>query len=172
MIDIKKIFLISFVINIILIIIFFILQYQNWIINLEFSYFTSTFVIYLSFISYKNKIDNSLKNYETPENLKDDLDNDNPYDLWEDDEINNQKDFSVNEIQKILKEEKDKSKGNTFINTLKSIPTFVSLYRVFGYIILIIGFLYLLKNEYFIYIPYFTGLSILPIAVIASIFIC
>ena len=132
--NIKKIFLTSFIINLILIIVFFILEYTDWIINLEFAYFTSGVVIYLSFFSYKSKIRETLQNYEIPKNTKEDED-----------------DIEI-----------DKYKT--------TISTFVSVYRVFGYILLILGFFYLLKNNFFIHIPYFMGLTILPLAIILSIF--
>jgi Ca2+/Na+ antiporter len=172
MIDIKKIFILSFLINIVLVIYFLIFGEENYIINLEFAYFTSSFVIFVTFQSYKNKILKGVDNYEN-HNEQDLVDKiDDPHGLWDDDTpINNQEEFTQQEIKEIIKEEKQKANKNSFKNMFKSLPTFLSFYRFFGYALLIVGFLYLLRHQYFVHLPYFIGLSILPISVIIGMFL-
>lgn len=146
---------------------FTLLQGNNlWFINTQVAFFSSLVIVLGSFFSYKNSINARLANYEASEgNDRDEIDKiEDRFDLYNDEKEEQKSD------EEVLKEEKDKLKKNMFKN-LKYSSSFLSIYRVIGYVVLVMGFLALVNNEYFDVYAYLFGLLIVPIVTVFAIFV-
>lgn len=151
----------------------------NWLLNTQVAFFGSLFIILASFLSYKKNVKNRLSSlFESSDETKivndrDKIDEiDDPYDLYsENEEILNGDDLSSEDIKKIIKEEKEKIKRNSFKNVIFSAGSFTSIYRILGYGFLILGFLILNNNSVFLPTPFLLGLGIVPISIFLSKFI-
>ncbi|WP_228711994.1 hypothetical protein [Halarcobacter ebronensis] len=143
----------------------------TWVLNTQVAFIGSLFVTLASFLSYKKNVQNRLSNFETSTaNLKvedrDKIDEiDDPFDLYSEDE-----ELTPSKIKEIIKEEKSKIKRNSFKNTLFSATGFISIYRVVGYLALIIGFFALNNSKTLLPFPFLIGLAIVPISVLISKF--
>ncbi|QKF81689.1 hypothetical protein [Halarcobacter ebronensis] len=148
----------------------------TWVLNTQVAFIGSLFVTLASFLSYKKNVQNRLSNFETSTaNLKvedrDKIDEiDDPFDLYSEDEEIKEEELTPSKIKEIIKEEKSKIKRNSFKNTLFSATGFISIYRVVGYLALIIGFFALNNSKTLLPIPFLIGLAIVPISVLISKF--
>lgn len=146
-----------------------------WLINTQVAFISSLFISIATFISYKRNVSKRLDNIDYDANLSNDRDKideiDDPYDLYDEKEINQQTEFSANEIKDIIKEEKSKIKQNSLKNTMYSASSFTSIYRVVGYVILIFGFFSLSNNGVFHAMSYLVGLTIVPLSMLCAKFI-
>jgi len=138
---------------------FFIALFFNDIVaikNIEFAYFSALFIIVGAFLSYKKTIKKGVENFNMSEDLDNDLDTidalEDPFDLYS-------KDIKEKDIPEVLKEEKAKNKKETLKNMQYSLPTFVSMYRLIPYSLLILGFLYLVNKDEFRAIIFIIGLT-------------
>lgn len=149
-----------------------IFQNSYWLLNSQVAFFASVIITVASFISYKKNVQNRLRNYdkslETKVEDRDKVDEiDDPFDLYSEDvEPVKEEDLTPQKIKQIIQEEKSKVKRNSLKNTVFSATGFVSIYRLFGYAILIFGFFALNNNNLFLPIPFLIGLGIVPIAVL------
>lgn len=149
-----------------------IFQNSYWLLNSQVAFFASIIITVASFISYKKNVQNRLRNYdkslETKVEDRDKVDEiDDPFDLYSEDvEPVKEEDLTPQKIKQIIQEEKSKVKRNSLKNTVFSATGFVSIYRLFGYAILIFGFFALNNNNLFLPIPFLIGLGIVPIAVL------
>jgi Ca2+/Na+ antiporter len=146
-------------------------QDSIWLLNTQVAFLGSLFVTLASFFSYKKNIQNRIDNLEFSNELvnKDKIDEiEDPYDLYSEDEVTDERELTPQKIKEIIKEEKTKVKRNTVKNTFQFAGTFVSIYRILGYGFLLLGFFALNNNKLFLVIPFLIGLAIVPIGTLLS----
>lgn len=151
------------------------LIFQNyyWLLNSQVAFFSSMIISVASFFSYKKNVQNRLKNYDASlQNDAEDRDKideiDDPYDLYSEDIQTKEEELTASRIKEIIKEEKSKVKRNSFKNTIFSAGGYISIYRVIGYALLILGFFALNNHHKFIPIAFLIGLGVVPIAVLLA----
>ncbi len=143
----------------------------TWLINTQIAFFSSLFISIATFFSYQNSIKKRLANSSMDIDTINDRDKideiDDPYDLYSEDEITQEdKELTAHEIKTIIKEEKAKVKRNSLKNMFVNGGSFVSIYRIIGYSILIIGFFYLVNHQLFEPFSYMVGLFIVPLSML------
>ena len=140
-----------------------------WVINTQMAFISSMLITIGSYVGYKNNINKRVQNVspETLDDLPDAYDIvDDKFDLYSENEIN-EKELTSQEVQDIFQEEKSKLKNkNTFMNTIRTTTAATSIYRIFGYASLVLGFFYLRNNDLFLAIPYLIGFLIVPLGVL------
>ena len=151
------------------------LVFQNklWLLNSQIAFISSLFITIASFISYKKNIQNRISNLDLSQTFKnedrDKIDEiDDPYDLYTEYEEIPENELTAEKIKEIINDEKSKVKRNSVKNTIFSASGFLSIYRIFGYIILIFGFFVLNNNKIFMPIAFIIGLGIVPFGVLIS----
>ncbi|MPL68531.1 hypothetical protein SDC9_14259 [bioreactor metagenome] len=151
------------------------LVFQNklWLLNTQIAFISSLLITVASFISYKKNIQNRLSNFDYSKISKDEdrdkIDEiDDPYDLYTEYEEIPKNELTAEKIKEIINDEKSKVKRNSVKNTIFSASGFLSIYRIFGYIILIFGFFVLNNNKIFMPIAFIIGLGIVPFGVLIS----
>ncbi|MDN5044592.1 hypothetical protein O8C96_02510 [Aliarcobacter butzleri] len=151
------------------------LVFQNklWLLNTQIAFISSLLITIASFISYKKNIQNRLSNFDYSKISKgedrDKIDEiDDPYDLYTEYEEIPENELTAEKIKEIINDEKSKVKINSVKNTIFSASGFLSIYRIFGYIILIFGFFVLNNNKIFMPIAFIIGLGIVPFGVLIS----
>jgi uncharacterized membrane protein YqgA involved in biofilm formation len=132
-----------------------------WLLNSQIAFITAMSIVIGSFLGYKKNIETRLsKQNINPDEIlldRDKIDEiDDPYDLYS--PINETKELSSEEIKTIIKDEKKKLKKSSFKNTLFSATGFFSIYRVVGYVVLVLGFFILTRNNLFEPFSYFGGI--------------
>jgi len=161
----------------------------SWFLNTQIAFFSASLIILGSFVGYSNLVKKSvssenkdiLKEYEDKYNLYDEFDNkwyvDNFKDLnkgliWTTKKPQN---FYVQrKIELITAEMPQKQK-------IKKLPWYkaffmsfkggFNLVRIFGYVVLVAGFLWLQNRDLFEFIPYFFGLTLVPVLALVYLFI-
>ena len=139
-----------------------------WFINTQFAFFSSLFITFASYLSYKNFIDKNVQNLTIDTNYqeRDTIDKiEDPYDLYDEDQDQQeieQKEISKEEFAKVIQEEKQNLKKDTLKNTFRGLRAYSSIYRIIGYTSLVVGFLYLNNHQLFHTISYLFGLFIVP----------
>lgn len=58
---------------------------------------------------------------------------------------------------------KKNMKNNSFKNTISSLGSFTSVYRIIGYVLLVVGFFYLNNNNILNIYGFLLGISVVPI---------
>ncbi|WP_323668677.1 hypothetical protein [Aliarcobacter butzleri] len=151
------------------------LVFQNklWLLNTQIAFISSLFITIASFVSYKKNIQNRLSNFDYSKISKgedrDKIDEiDDPYDLYTEYEEIPENELTAEKIKEIINDEKSKVKRNSVKNTIFSASGFLSIYRIFGYTILIFGFFVLNNNKIFMPIAFIIGLGIVPFGVLIS----
>ena len=149
---ISKFIKIYLIVDILIIFYGFFANIDNWFINTQIAFFTSLIIIIGSFLAYKKSVETQVETYQDLDD-RDELDKiDDKFDLFSDEEL-------IQEEQKLAK------KGNW--KNIKYSKASISAYRLFGYILLVISFLYLVKNDLFTIFPYIIGLVGTQIATLA-----
>ncbi len=143
---------------------------RNWLYTTQIGFITSALVIAASMASYRRMIEKRLEYGAVPvEDERDKLDKiDDPYDLYSDEVIAEEKELSREEFVEVVNEEKEKQKANrrSISEVIKDTRAFLSFYRIGAYGLLILGFFYLNRNDY-LHIPsYFFALSVPPVIVV------
>ncbi len=143
---------------------------RDWLYTTQIGFFTSALVITASMASYRRMIEKRLEYGAVPvEDERDTLDKiDDPYDLYSDEVIPEEKELSREEFVEVVNEEKAKQKENkrSISEVIKDTRAFLSFYRIAAYGLLILGFFYLNRNDY-LHIPsYFFALSVPPVIVV------
>lgn len=143
-----------------------------WLINTQVAFISSLFISLATFLSYKRNVSKRLENIDYDAHLSNDRDEidkiDDPYDLYDDEKVNEKTDFTALEIKEIIKEEKSRIKQNSFKNTIYSSTSFISIYRIVGYALLVFGFFSLNNNGLLNVIPYLVGLFIVPLSMLCA----
>jgi len=141
----------------------------SYIINTQVAFISSAFVTLGSYLGYKKNIASRVKNHINYDDNYDEVDKmDDPYDLYSPD-IEQQEELSAQEIKQIIKE--NKPKGNNIKNFIGGFTGMASVYRVVGYLLLLIGFFYLNNNHLLNPIPYLLGFLIVPLGALTLNFI-
>ena len=141
-----------------------------WLLNTQIAFLSVLVIVIGSFLGYQRNISKQIDQFDLDTQTS--LDNDaidkidDPYDLYSEDGIQEEVEVSKEEFVEIVKEEKSKLKKNSLQNTIKSASGFASLYRVIGYILLLIGFFYLNNNGLFNAVAYVIGISVVPAAIL------
>lgn len=138
-----------------------------WLLNTQVAFISAMCITIGSFLGYKRNIEKRVEGVNLQEQTntepRDKIDEiDDPYDLYG--EINEQQEFTAQEIKTIIQEEKSKIKQNSFKNTLFSATGFASLYRIVGYLVLVLGFFALNNNGLLHIFAYLCGLFVVTIA--------
>jgi len=161
----------------------------SWFLNTQVAFFSASLIILGSFVGYSNLVKKSLstetkdilKEYEDKYNLYDEFDNkwyvDSFKDLnkgliWS---IKKPQNFYVKrKIELITAEMPQKQK-------IKKLPWYkaffmsfkggFNLVRILGYVVLVAGFLWLQNRDLFEFIPYFFGLTLVPVLALVYLFL-
>ena len=160
----------------------------SWFLNTQIAFFSASLIILGSFVGYSNLVKKSvssenkdiLKEYEDKYNLYDEFDNkwyvDNFKDLnkgliWSTKKPQN---FYLQRKIEIITEMPQKQK-------IKKLPWYkaffmsfkggFNLVRILGYVVLVAGFLWLQNRDLFEFIPYFFGLTLVPVLALVYLFI-
>ncbi len=119
-----------------------------WLLNTQIAFTSALIIILLSFLSYLKNINRQITLLADRIDDRDLIDEmDDPYELYDE----NSNKTKPNKV-KISIKNLSKSKGAAF-----------SFFRILGYIILIIGFLTLVKLKSLIVVAYISGISIIPV---------
>ena len=142
----------------------------DWLINTQVAFVSSLLITIGSYLGYKKNIEKRVSLEQVDMDQPDTIDKmDDPYDLYSEYEVNDNDELSKEEVKEIFLEEKDKLKKQSNIkNTFKSIGGASSIYRLFGYGILVFGFFYLNNNGLLEPVSYLIGFLIVPVAVLAT----
>ncbi len=146
---------------------------EKWLINTQIAFFSSLFVTISSFLSYKRVVQKRLESGAFEE--RDEIEKiEDRFDLYSEAKSASTTDnLSTNEIKEIIKEEKAKQTGlkKSGENLIKSAGGLFNPLRVISYVILVLGFLYLVNNHYLKIVPYLLGFLAVPFgALISTIF--
>ena len=134
-----------------------------WILNTQIAFFSSLMVTIGSYLGYQKNIASRVEDHINDDDNYDEVDKmDDKYDLYspEMEQIEKKEDPTPHEIKEAMKP----IKQNYFANFKSGFSGMASLYRLFGYIGLIIGFFYLNNNQYLHIYSYITGFIIVPIS--------
>ncbi len=142
--------------------------HSDWLINTQIAFFSSLMVTIGSYLGYQQNIKARAKDHLNEDDNYDELDKmDDKYDLYspeiEQIEI---KDATPQEIKEAMKPVKQ----NHMANFKAGFSGMSSLYRIFGYIGLIVGFFYLKNNEILHVYSYVFGFIIVPISALVLSF--
>lgn len=149
----KKAISLIFGIEILIVILYF--YSFAFFINIEIAFLSSLLVILGSMYAYKKMVLIQVQKdeYEEPRDVLDKIED--PYELYEEDSINNAP-LEELDIKAIVKEEKKKIKIVDFSSMKKGSRASVSLFRLLPYAFLILGFIGLKNNGYLdltLYLP-------------------
>jgi uncharacterized membrane protein YiaA len=147
-----------------------IFQNSVWVLNTQIAFVSSLFISIATFFSYQRSIKKRLENTTVDIDTVNDRDKideiDDPFDLYSEDVAVKEKELSAHEIKQIIQEEKAKVKRNSLKNTFTNAGSFVSLYRIIGYAVLIIGFFFLNNHQLLMPIAYLIGLFVTPLSML------
>jgi len=154
--NLKIIFLNIFIVDLFVVIGLFFYDIK-YLINSQVAFFTSFLIYIATFLSYKKNILQNVQNQITQPDRIDKIED--PYDLYSEDEleINSKEDF---------KKLKNALKQNSFKNLKKSIFSFFSIFRLSSYMVFILAFFILLRNQLLDIFSYIFGLFIAPIGLL------
>lgn len=132
--------------------------------NTQIGFISAALVMIASMISYRRMINTRVEhNIITIDDSKDVIDHlEDPYDLYSEDVIEEEKD-----LVEVVKEERKKLKDSrSLYQTLKDTKAALSVYRLGAYAVLVLGFLYLNRQE-LLHIPsYILALGIPPVIIV------
>jgi hypothetical protein len=123
-------------------------------VNFAVAMTTTTLIVMGSLYSYRNMITRRTADVD-PEDNKDIIDMmDDPYDLYEEERAE-----EIEDIKRLIKEEKARQRANIVKNTTQNASAWVSAYRLIPYAFLILGFVALENNGVLNVLPYLIGLA-------------
>ncbi|MBN2825817.1 MAG: hypothetical protein JXQ76_10860 [Campylobacterales bacterium] len=131
-------------------------------------YATASLVLVASMRSYARFVQKGLANY-IPIDESDTIDKvEDPYHLFDDEPINEER--SEEEIVDVVKEERARLKGRSFVEILKDSRASLAPYRILSYTLMIVGFVFLQRNALLAIFPYLLALT-LPIIITVATFV-
>jgi len=154
------------------VILFCLLQGQlDWLLNTQIAFFSSLIVTIGSYLGYQKNVKNRASEHQNDDDSYDEVDKmDDKYDLYSP-EIP-QEEIIVSPTKEQIKEAMKPIKQNHFANFKSGLGGMASLYRIFGYVGLIVGFFYLRNNDFLHIYSYILGFLIVPIsALLISVFL-
>jgi len=137
-------------------------QFQ-WLLNTQLAFISSVLVTIGSYYGYKKNVDSRVEDHINDDDNYDELDKmDDKYDLYspEVETIEKKEQYSKEEITEAMKP----IKQNYFANFKSGFSGMASLYRLAGYVFLIVCFFFLNNNDYLHIWSYMFGFLIVPIA--------
>ncbi len=128
-------------------------------------YLSSSIVLLASMKSYRSVVDKSLKQGAIPDDSRDVIDEvEDPYHLFDEQPIDEER--GEEDLVEVVKEERARLKGGRgFVESIKDARSSLAPYRLLGYALMIVGFVYLARNNLLDVIPYIISLSI-PILIV------
>lgn len=176
---IKRIILTFFLLDFLVIACFALMGEYIWILNSQIAIISSIAVTLGSYYGYKKNIDRRVKTHENFDDSYDEIDKmDDQFDLYSPDvpeiqvKVTNsgcegnfpqKQEMTKEEIKEEIKKNKDTLKKNNVKNLYKSFGAMSSIYRLGGYIILVLGFFFLNNNGNLHILSYLGGFLIVPI---------
>jgi hypothetical protein len=143
-----------------------------WLLNTQVAFISTVIITVGSFLGYKKNIEKRVENSTDEMLISEDRDKideiDDPFDLYSEIKQAEEKELTTEEIKIILKEEKAKVKRNSLKNTFFSASGFASIYRIIGYVSLVLGFFILNNNGLFDVYSYLAGLFITTLSVLTA----
>ena len=130
-----------------------------WLYNTQIAFFSVSLIILGSFIGYSNMVKAQLKNGNVGEDILKKYED--PYNL----------DDEEDEIKKKELEKYKNKKLKWYEAILFYFKGGFNFIRIFGYVALITGFLWLSKNNIFDYISFLFGVSVVPATALIYLFI-
>jgi len=131
-------------------------------------YVSAAFVLLASMRSYQKVVQKGVEN-EAHFDDRDVIDKvEDPYLLF-DDEDEKIEEKSEEDLVEVVKEERArlKGKGRSFVEILKDSKSSLAPYRLLSYAIMIVGFVFLQRNDLLTIIPYLIALT-LPIVIVVA----
>lgn len=140
----------------------------NWLLNTQVAFISSLVVTLGSYMGYMKNINKRVDGHKNHDDEYDELDQmDDKYDLYSPEvPKEEQKEYTKEEIKEEISKTKKSLKKNYVKNFAGGFSGMASLYRIAGYIILVIGFFYLNNNGYLHIYSYVFGFIIVPISVL------
>ncbi len=137
-----------------------------WLLNSQIALISSLLVTFGSYVGYKKNIESRAKEHITDDDDYDEVDKmDDTYDLYS-------PEVETKTIDEPTKEEITEAmqpiKQSYFANFKCAFSAMASFYRIFGYIILIIGFFFLNNNGNLHVFSYISGFIIVPISTLIT----
>ncbi len=154
---------ILFIVDFVVILFCVILGQFQWLLNTQLAFISSVLVTIGSYYGYKKNVDSRVEDHVNDDDNYDELDKmDDKYDLYspEVETIEQKEQYSKEEIKEAMKP----IKQNYFANFKSGFSGMASLYRLSGYVFLIICFFFLNNNGYLHIWSYMFGFLIVPIA--------
>jgi len=138
-----------------------------WLMNTQIGFISSSLIMFASIISYRNMVKNRVDlGMVIAEDNRDTIDKiEDPYDIFTEDE---REDNSQKSFKDIVQEEKDQLKKSkrSIWQVTKDSKAALSFYRLGAYLLLILGFFYLNNNKLLDIGSYLFSLSLPPIIVV------
>ncbi len=137
-------------------------QFQ-WLLNTQLAFVSSLLVTMGSYYGYKKNVESQVENHINEDDNYDELDKmDDKYDLYSPEvaTTKEKEEYTKEEIKEAMKP----IKQNYFANFKSGFSGMASLYRLSGYVFLIICFFFLNNNGYLHILSYMFGFLIVPIA--------
>ncbi|WP_309497752.1 hypothetical protein [Sulfurovum sp.] len=135
----------------------------------QIGFISASLIMLASMRSYRRMVNARVEhNIITIDDSKDVIDKlEDPYDLYSEDVV---EDEEEKDLKEVVKEERQKLKDNrrSMGQTLKDTKAALSIYRLSAYIVLILGFLYLNRNELLQIPSYILALS-LPMFIVVYV---
>lgn len=145
----------------------------TWLLNTQVAFFSSLFVTIGSYMGYKKNISKRVETHVNDDDDYDELDKmDDRFDLYSPQvEQNEEKEYTKEEIKEEIAKSKESLKKNNTKNLVGSAGAMASMYRLAGYIALVVGFFYLNNNGYLHIYSYILGFLIVPLSTLVISFI-
>jgi hypothetical protein len=167
----RKIFTVLVIVDVLLLLIALIFFDIKVLYSTQIGYITATLVMVASIISYRRMVNARVKHQIiTMDNSKDTIDKlEDPYDLYSDDVTIDEEEKS---LAQTINEEKKKLKNNrrSVYQSIKDTKAALSIYRLGAYVLLIVGFMYLNRQQLLNIPSYIVALGI-PSLILVWIFI-
>jgi len=140
---------------------------SKYIYAFEIGFLSSMLVIIASLMAYRRmvttRVEHNIITYDDSKDVIDILED--PYDLYSEDNKENQNEVDLVEVIK-KERQKVKSDSRSLFEILRDTKAALSVYRLGGYVILILGFLYLNRHG-LLHIPtYIIALGLPPILIV------
>ena len=141
-----------------------------WLLNTQIAFFSSLFVIVGSYMGYVKNIQSRVETQVNSDDNYDEIDKmDDKYDLYSEDTP--QEEIVESPTKEQIQESMKPIKQNHLQSLKNSFWGMASLYRLFGYVGLIVGFFYLNNNGFLHIYSYIAGFIIVPISALIFSFI-
>jgi hypothetical protein len=141
----------------------------NVLYNTQVGFISATLIMFASMASYRRMVNARVANgMVAADDAKDVIDRlEDPYDLYAEEE---ETDDETRPLSEVLKEEKQKRKASrrSLTQTLRDTKAALSLYRIGAYVVLILGFMYLVRHG-ILHVPSLIIGIALPIVTVVTI---